>query len=129
MAASKSTTAKKPAAKKVKAAATSKATAKTVSSKTLSSIIGDSGKVTTKTKTATAGEPATTVKKTAAAKKPAARAKDAPSKVIAPTPEQRYKMVQEAAYFIAERNGFASGSMDYWIAAEAEIEALLSSKK
>jgi hypothetical protein len=38
-------------------------------------------------------------------------------------------MVQDAAYFIAERNGFKAGSMDYWIAAEKEIEALLSGKK
>lgn len=37
-------------------------------------------------------------------------------------------MVQDAAYYIAERNGFAGGSMDYWIQAEAEIEALLSGK-
>jgi hypothetical protein len=37
-------------------------------------------------------------------------------------------MVQDAAYFIAEKNGFKSGSMDYWIAAEAEIAVLLSGK-
>ena len=37
-------------------------------------------------------------------------------------------MVQDAAYFIAEKNGFESGSMDYWIAAEAEIAVLLSGK-
>jgi hypothetical protein len=61
--------------------------------------------------------------KTTVIMKPAVRAKAA-----APTPEQRYRMVQEAAYFIAEKNGFVSGTMDYWIAAEAEIEALLSGK-
>jgi hypothetical protein len=38
-------------------------------------------------------------------------------------------MVQDAAYFIAEKNGFKAGSMDYWIAAEAEITAVLSGKK
>jgi hypothetical protein len=89
-------------------------------------------------------KPATTVKKPAAklskpaapvaTKKPAAPAKaapanPAPAKTSAPTPEQRYKMVQDAAYYIAERNGFKAGSMDYWIAAEAEITALLSGKK
>ena len=115
MATSKSTTAKKPAARKT--TVTSKAT----------------------TKTATAKKPATTVKKPAAkvskpaapvaAKKPAAPAKAAPAKTSAPTPEQRYKMVQDAAYFIAEKNGFKAGSMDYWIAAEAEITALLAGKK
>jgi hypothetical protein len=38
-------------------------------------------------------------------------------------------MVQDAAYFIAEKNGFQAGSMDYWIAAEAEITTLLSGRK
>ena len=37
-------------------------------------------------------------------------------------------MVQDAAYFIAEKNGFKAGSLDYWIAAEAEIDMLLSGK-
>ncbi len=119
MATSKST-AKKPAttkpAVKKKTSATAKASAKTVT-----------------TKTAAAKKPATTRSKAAApaaAKKPAARAKAAPAKTsIKPTPEQRYKMVQDAAYFIAERNGFQAGSMDYWIAAEIEIEAQLSGKR
>jgi hypothetical protein len=110
MATSKSTTAKKPVAKKT-----------TVTSKTTA-------------KTATTKKPATTVKKPAAkVSKPAApvaaKKQAAPAKTSAPTPEQRYKMVQDAAYFIAEKNGFQAGSMDYWIAAEAEITALLSGKK
>lgn len=116
MATSKSSTAKKtatatkPAAKKTPAASTAKpATAKAATTKT-----------TAIAKTAT---------KTTAIAKPAVRAKAAPDKAAAPTPEQRYKMVQDAAYFIAEKNGFVSGSMDYWIAAEAEIAALLSGKK
>ena len=37
-------------------------------------------------------------------------------------------MVQDAAYFRAERNGFKGGAMDYWIAAEAEISKFLSGK-
>ncbi len=111
MATSKSTTAKKPAAKP----ASGKTTAKTASSRI-----------------AITKKPATPLAKPAApavAKKPASRAAAAPSKPAAPTPEQRYRMVQEAAYYIAEKNGFVAGSMDYWIAAEAEIEALLSGKK
>jgi hypothetical protein len=44
------------------------------------------------------------------------------------TPEQHYKMIQDAAYFMAEKNGFAGGAMDYWIAAEAQIEMQLSDK-
>jgi hypothetical protein len=112
MATSKSGTTKKPAAKTT--AATAKTTAKSVSSRT-----------------ALAKKPATPLAKTAApaaAKKPATRAAAPTGKPAAPTPEQRYRMVQEAAYFIAEKDGFASGAMDYWIAAEAQIEALLSGK-
>ena len=114
MATTKSTAAKKPVATKSAAepAARKSATAKVIAKK-----------VTVETappKTAAVKKPATTVSKAvvpAAVKKPAA-----------PTPEQRYRMVQDAAYFIAERHGFASNSMDCWIAAEAEIEALLSGK-
>lgn len=124
MATLKSTAAKKPTttqpAAKKKAPATSKATAK---AKT--------------TKTETAKKPATTVKKPAtttskpaapAAKKPVTRAKAVPATAFGPTPEHRHKMIQDAAYFMAERNGFAGGAMDYWIAAEAQIEITLSGK-
>ncbi len=38
-----------------------------------------------------------------------------------PTAEERYRMVQTAAYYIAERDGFAGKASDYWIAAELEI--------
>jgi hypothetical protein len=105
MATTKSTTAKKttPKAAAKKTTVTGKATAKTVATK----------------------KPAPKASKPAAAKKPAAPAK----KPAALSPEQRYKMVQDAAYFIAEKNGFKAGSMDYWIAAEVEITALLSGMK
>jgi hypothetical protein len=60
--------------------------------------------------------------KAAAAKKAAApRAK----KQAALTPEQRYKMIQEAAYFMAEKDAFGGCATDYWIAAEAQIELML----
>jgi len=116
MATSKTTTAKKPATKpaaKKTTAATGKTTSKTATSKT-----------------ATAKKPAATVKKPAAAtvKKAAPVKKSAPANTIKPLPEQRYRMVQDAAYFIAEKNGFKAGSLDYWIAAEAEIDMLLSGK-
>lgn len=39
--------------------------------------------------------------------------------------EQRYKMVEMAAYYIAERHGFEGSPSDYWIQAEAQIEAML----
>jgi hypothetical protein len=37
-------------------------------------------------------------------------------------PGERYQLISEAAYFIAERRGFAPGSeLEDWIQAEAEI--------
>lgn len=39
---------------------------------------------------------------------------------------ERYRMVETAAYFIAERNGFAGSSADYWIAAEVQIKRMLA---
>lgn len=57
------------------------------------------------------------VKKTAATKeKPVAR-----KTVVKPTPEERYRMIQTAAYFMAEHNGFSGNSTEHWAAAEAEI--------
>jgi hypothetical protein len=38
-------------------------------------------------------------------------------------------MIQEAAYYIAEKRGFAPGNhADDWAAAEAQIDALLSTR-
>ncbi len=42
-----------------------------------------------------------------------------------PTPEERYRMVETAAYFIAEQHGFQGGSDEHWAAAEREIAAKL----
>lgn len=42
------------------------------------------------------------------------------------TPEERHRLVAEAAYFIAERRGFAAGcELDDWLQAEAEVERRL----
>ena len=62
--------------------------------------------------------------------KPAPKAAPAPKAVPAPkkpavSPEERYKMVQDAAYFIAERHGFNGDSAYFWTLAEAEISAQL----
>lgn len=65
-------------------------------------------------------------KKTAAAKKPAAKRATVAKSTI--TPEQRYCMVAEAAYYHAERNGFMGDPVQNWITAEAEIAALLKEK-
>ena len=60
------------------------------------------------------------------AKKPAAKAAAAAPKASALTPEQRYKMIEETAYYIAERHGFSGDSAYFWSLAEAEINAKLN---
>lgn len=110
-----------------KAATTGKVTAKTSTPKTTPAA----------KKTAPAAKPKTVGKTTP--KKPAAKAATttksgtagtgtAPRKNTAPSAEQRYRMVQDAAYYLAEKNGFKGGALDYWIAAEAEITLILSGK-
>lgn len=71
-------------------------------------------------KSASEAKPA--VKKATAPKKTTA-AKPAVKKAKASTAdlEQRYRMIEIAAYFIAEKDGFSGSPVDYWIAAEAEI--------
>lgn len=64
--------------------------------------------------------------KTAAPKKPAAKRATAAKSTV--TPEQRYCMVAEAAYYHAERQGFMGDPVQNWIVAEAEIAALLNKK-
>lgn len=61
-------------------------------------------------------------------KKAAAKAKSAGSNNARPTltPEQRYHYVEVAAYYIAERRGFAPGDpLSDWAQAEKEIDDLL----
>ena len=69
----------------------------------------------------------------ATAKKAAGRKKSAPrraSKKAAPkgsiSPEERYRMIQEAAYFRAEKDGFDCDPWKCWLVAEAEIDARLA---
>jgi hypothetical protein len=45
---------------------------------------------------------------------------------VQPTPEERYRMVETAAYFIAEQHGFQGRSDEHWAAAERAIAAKLS---
>ncbi|BBL72168.1 DUF2934 domain-containing protein [Methylogaea oryzae] len=58
--------------------------------------------------------------KRAAAKKPAAPAGAHVS------PEERYKMTEVAAYYIAQRDGFAGDAKAYWAEAERQIDNLLA---
>lgn len=64
--------------------------------------------------------------KSAAARKPAAAKTAAAAKKPEINPEERYRMIQEAAYYIAERHGFNGDSAYFWSQAEAEINARYS---
>lgn len=49
------------------------------------------------------------------------------SGVASVSPERRFEMISEAAYFRAERRGFAPGAESRdWLESEAEIEELLA---
>ncbi len=73
---------------------------------------------------AAAKKPAPTVSTRKAAAPKAAPKKAAPVKAL--NPEERYRMIQDAAYFIAERHGFNGDSAYFWSLAEAEINSNLS---
>ena len=71
-----------------------------------------------------------------AAKKAAARKNAAPraaAKKNGPerqaSMEQRFRWIQEAAYFRAEKAGFNCDQSECWLAAEAEIDARLASSR
>jgi hypothetical protein len=80
--------------------------------------------------------------KKAAAKPAAAAPKKAPAATKAPakprggarakkpavSPEERYRMVQDAAYYIAEKHGFTGDNHAFWLQAEQEIDAKLAAK-
>ena len=47
---------------------------------------------------------------------------------ISASPEQRCQMIEQAAYFRAEKRGFQGGdAVTDWLLAETQIDALLSS--
>ena len=64
------------------------------------------------------------------AKKPAAKklavAKKISTKARSISAEERYKMIEVAAYYIAERNSFKGNTLDFWTAAETEINKAIS---
>lgn len=43
--------------------------------------------------------------------------------------EQRYRMIQEAAYFRAEKEGFDCDPWRCWLVAEAEVDAQLATSR
>lgn len=63
--------------------------------------------------------------KKAAAKKTPAKKKAAPKKVKY-TAEQIYSMIEQAAYFAAENDGFSKDPAEYWAQAEASIKAMVN---
>jgi hypothetical protein len=42
------------------------------------------------------------------------------------TSDERYKMIEVAAYYIAEKNGFSHDHTSHWLQAEQEIDAKLN---
>lgn len=66
-----------------------------------------------------------TVKSKAPAKKAGAPEKTGKKNVEA---EKRYKMIQDAAYYLAEKSGFSGNTVDHWIRAEKQIAAQLKTK-
>lgn len=83
----------------------------------------------TATPAATPGKPGPQISRstrtTASAKVAPRRRSAEPQTASAKTaPEQRQQLIAQAAYFIAERRGFAPGNeLEDWLQAEAEIEA------
>lgn len=64
-------------------------------------------------------------KKTESTKAPAKKASKMTSDMSG---FERYKMIEVAAYYMAEKHGFAGHAADYWIAAEKEIDKKLAKK-
>ncbi|MBI2993368.1 MAG: DUF2934 domain-containing protein [Gammaproteobacteria bacterium] len=71
------------------------------------------------------GKKPTLTRKAFAARAPAS---PRPTKAKKPkcTPEERFRMIQEAAYLLAEKGGFEGDSIKYWYEAEKEIDAKLA---
>lgn len=86
-------------------------------------------RTTAKTSPAATKAPAAPARKAAAPKKaPAVRGATEPKAAAAPgTPAERDEMVRMAAYFRAERRGFAPGhEVADWLAAQAEVDMCLT---
>ncbi len=71
--------------------------------------------------------PEKAVAKKVATKKTAVK-KTAAKKTEGMSGFERYKMIEVAAYYMAEKNGFAGNAADYWEAAEKVIDKKLAKK-
>lgn len=80
-------------------------------------------KATAKTTTASVKDAAKPVKKAAVKKETAKKVSTKKSSAAVPTfsPGERYKMIEIAAYYIAEKNNFSGNAAEYWVLAEREI--------
>ena len=58
------------------------------------------------------------------------RKKVAGRKAAAPrvSPAERYRLIEQAAYFRAEKTGFQGDPQAHWTAAEHEVDAILTGK-
>jgi hypothetical protein len=73
----------------------------------------------------------TTVAKAAAVKKPVTAPKKVTAKKVAApkvSPEERQKMIEREAYFIAERQGFQGDPQAHWAEAVKRIDAILAKR-
>jgi len=70
-----------------------------------------------------AAKPVAVAAAAAAPAKPVVKAKSAPKTISA---QERYHMIDEAAYYRAEKNGFQVDPQENWIAAEREINELMA---
>lgn len=110
--------------KNAKTAAT--ATAKKVAEKKTSAAVAEPKK--TKTPAVKKVSPSAAKIKTPAKKAATSKTKlpvTANKTTAKPSPEERYRMVETAAYFIAEQHGFQGRSDEHWAAAEIAIAAKL----
>lgn len=80
------------------------------------------GKTSTRTKSA-----APRTRAVAATRAPK---RTSPDIVVTIAPDERQRMIAEAAYYRAERRGFTGGSdVEDWLAAEAEVDGLLGTTR
>lgn len=94
--------------------------------------VAKKSKVVSKPAPAAAKKPAPAPAKAVPAKAAPAKsaAKVAPAVVPKPkiSPEERWKLVAEAAYYLAEKRHFAAGHSEAdWLAAERQVDAKLKS--
>lgn len=68
-------------------------------------------------------EPKTTSSKKPSAPQKSTRTKEGKNDI---GDQQRYEMIQTAAYFIAERSGFNGDLHECWVEAEKQIDKMLS---